>query len=63
MLGDRFFSSIYGPTFVEHFWLVSSRSDRYVDNQRPLEGQGGDDGVLGGYCEDPTERVWSVPSC
>jgi len=60
-LGDAFFSSVYGPTFVEHFWLVSSQSDRYVDNQRPLQGQGGTDGVLGGYCDDPTERVWSFP--
>ena len=60
-LGDRFFSSVYGPTFVEHFWLVASQTDRYVDNQRPLEGQGGDDGVLGGYCDDPTERIWSFP--
>jgi phospholipase C len=61
VLGDRFFSSVYGPTFVEHFWLVSSQSDRYVDNQRPKDGQGGSDGVLGGYCDDPTERVWSFP--
>ena len=60
-LGDRFFSSSYGPTFVEHFWIVASQSNRYVDNQRPLEGQGGTDGVLGGYCEDPTERLYSFP--
>ena len=60
-LGDRFFSSVFGPTFVEHFWLVASQTDRYVDNQRPLEGQGGEDGVLGGYCDDPTERIWSFP--
>jgi phospholipase C len=60
-LGDRFFSSVYGPTFVEHFWLVASQTDRYVDNQRPLEGQGGEDGILGGYCDDRTERIWSFP--
>jgi phospholipase C len=60
-LGDRFFSSSYGPTFVEHFWTVASQSNRYVDNQRPLEGQGGEDGVLGGYCDDASERVWSFP--
>jgi phospholipase C len=60
-IGDRFFSSVYGPTFVEHFWLVASQTDRYVDNQRPLEGQGGDDGILGGYCDDPSERIWSFP--
>jgi phospholipase C len=60
-LGDAFFSADYGPTFVEHFWIVASQSNRYVDNQRPLEGQGGTDGLLGGYCDDPTERVWSFP--
>jgi phospholipase C len=60
-LGDRFFSSEYGPTFVEHFWIVASQSDRYVDNERPLEGQGGTDGEIGGYCDDPSERVWSFP--
>ncbi len=60
-LGDRFFSSEYGPTFVEHFWIVGSQSDRYVDNERPLEGQGGTDGEIGGYCDDPSERVWSFP--
>lgn len=61
-LGDRFFSSSYGPTFVEHFWLVAASSNRYVDNQRPLNGQGGTDGELGGYCEDPTERIYSFPA-
>lgn len=60
-LGDRFFSSVYGPTFVEHFWIVASQANRYVDNQRPLQGQGGDDGVLGGYCDDRSERIWSFP--
>jgi phospholipase C len=60
-LGDQFFSSSYGPTFVEHFWLVASSSNRYIDNERPLAGQGGDDGVLGGYCDDPTERIYSFP--
>jgi phospholipase C len=61
-LGDRFFSSEYGPTFVEHFWAVASQSDRYVDNERPLEGQGGTDGEIGGYCDDPSERVSSFPT-
>jgi phospholipase C len=60
-LADAFFSSTYGPTFVEHFWTVASQSNRYVDNERPLQGQGGTDGALGGYCDDPSERVWSFP--
>jgi phospholipase C len=60
-LGDAFFSSTYGPTFIEHFWTIASQTNRYVDNQRPLQGQGGRDGVLGGYCDDKSERIWSFP--
>ncbi|MEP6758490.1 MAG: alkaline phosphatase family protein [Actinomycetota bacterium] len=60
-LGDRFFSSAYGPTFVEHFWLVAASSNGYIENERPLEGQGGTDGVLGGYCDDRSERIFSFP--
>jgi phospholipase C len=58
VLADRFFSSAYGPTSVEHYWLVASQSDRFVDNERPSEGQGGA-GRIGGYCDDPLERAWS----
>ncbi len=60
-LGDAFFSSVYGPTFIEHYFMVASQTNRYVDNQRPLQGQGGDDGTLGGYCDDRSERIWSFP--
>jgi phospholipase C len=60
VLADRFFSSSYGPTWVEHMWIVASQSDRYVDNQRPKEGQGGE-GDVGEYCDDPTELIWSFP--
>jgi phospholipase C len=61
-LGDRFFSAAYGPTFVEHFWLVAASGNRYIENERPLEGQAGTDGVVGGYCDDPTERIYSFPT-
>ena len=57
-LGDRFFSSSYGPTWVEHFWVIASQSDRYVDNERQDRGR---DGVKGGYCDDPGERILSFP--
>ena len=57
-LADRFFSSSYGPTTVEHYWIIASQSDRFVDNQRPLEGHGGF-GRLGEYCDDELERQWS----
>jgi phospholipase C len=60
-LGDRFFSSTYGPTFIEHMFVVAAQTDRYVDNQRPLLGQAGTDGKTGGYCDDPTERIFSFP--
>ena len=33
-LADRFFSSIYGPTGVEHMWVIASQSDRFVDMER-----------------------------
>jgi phospholipase C len=60
-LADRFFSSSYGPTFVEHMFVIAARSDRYVDNERATTDQIGTDGVVGGYCDDPTERVFSFP--
>jgi len=58
-LGDRFFSSSYGPTWVEHFWVIASQSDRFVDIER--DRQVGADGVKGGYCDDPDERILSFP--
>ena len=61
VLADRFFSSSYGPTWVEHMWIVAAQSDRYVDNERPMEGQGGDDNDIGDYCEDPSELIYSFP--
>ena len=59
-LADRFFSSAYGPTAVEHYWIIASQSDRFVDNERPLGGQGGE-GPIGEYCDDRLERAWSFP--
>jgi phospholipase C len=61
-LGDRFFSAAYGPTFVEHFWMVAASGNRYIENQRPLAGQAGADGVVGGYCDDRSERIYSLPN-
>jgi phospholipase C len=60
-LGDRFFSSSYGPTFIEHMFVIATQSDRYVDNERAASAQVGTDGIVGGYCQDPTERVDSFP--
>ena len=57
-LADRFFSSVYGPTGVEHLWTVAAQSDRFVDHERP--GQYGS-GQPREYCDDPTERAFSFP--
>jgi phospholipase C len=56
VLADRFFSSAYGPTLVEHLEIVAAQTGRFVDNER--EGQWGVGG-LAEYCEDPAERILS----
>jgi phospholipase C len=55
-LADRFFSSIYGPTGVEHMWVIASQSDRFVDMER--QGQYGT-GEPRERCLDPAERAYS----
>jgi phospholipase C len=55
-LADRFFSSIYGPTGVEHMWIIASQSDRFVDMER--KGQFGT-GDPRERCLDPAERAYS----
>ncbi len=57
VLADRFFSSVYGPTGIEHLWTFASQSDRFVDHVRP--------GQIGSgrreYCDDPEETAYSFP--
>jgi phospholipase C len=55
-LADRFFSSIYGPTTVEHLWALSGESDRFIGVERT-----GDTGSLPGgqFCLDKTEQMKS----
>src|SRR5918992_238093 len=55
-LADRFFSSAYGPTLVEHLEIVAAQTGRFVDNER--EGNWGSGGS-GDYCEDRAERILS----
>ena len=55
-LADRFFSSIYGPTGVEHLWIIAAQSDRFVDHQRP--DQTGT-GAPREHCDDEEELAWS----
>ena len=55
-LADRFFSSIYGPTGVEHLWIIAAQSDRFVDHQRPEQAGNGPPRE---HCDDEDERMWS----
>ena len=52
VLGDRMFSSMFGPTFPEHLYTVAAQAGRVTTNKF-------DKGEVqpGGYCSDPTERV------
>jgi|RhiMetdeSRZDD1v2_1073273.scaffolds.fasta_scaffold188797_2 phospholipase C len=57
VLADRFFSSVYGPTGIEHLWTFASQSDRLVDHERP--------GQIGSgrreFCDDPLETAFAFP--
>jgi len=55
-LADRFFSSVYGPTTVEHLWTMGGQSDRFVAIEHP--DQAGT-GAQGEFCKDKRERMHS----
>ncbi|MGI8616367.1 MAG: phospholipase C [Actinomycetota bacterium] len=56
VLADRFFSSTYGPTGVEHLFTVAAQTDRFVDHERANPpGQYGSNGIPREYCDDPEE--------
>lgn len=60
VLADRFFSSTYGPTGIEHLFTVGATTDRYTDHERATPpGQFGENEVPREYCEDATERMYS----
>jgi phospholipase C len=54
-LADRFFSSIYGPTGIEHLWTFAAQSDRFTDHERPGQFATGQRE----FCDDPFEQMWS----
>ena len=55
VLADRFFSSVYGPTGIEHLWTFAAGTDRFTDHGRP-----GQLGLAGREaCDDPFETYWS----
>ena len=60
VLADRFFSSTYGPTGIEHLFTVGGTTDRFTDHERATPpGQFGTNGIPREYCEDRTEWMWS----
>jgi phospholipase C len=48
VLADRFFTSMYGPTFPEHLFTVAAGSNLIVGNKV-------DKGLPGNYCDDDSE--------
>ena len=48
VLADRFFTSMYGPTFPEHLYTVAAQANGVVDNKT-------NDDTPGNYCDDPLE--------
>jgi phospholipase C len=55
VLADNFFSSIYGPTGIEHLWTFAAQSDRFTDHERPGQFATGQRE----FCDDPFELMWS----
>jgi phospholipase C len=54
VLADRFFTSMYGPTFPEHLYTIAAQSDGIVDNKTTTD-------HAGNYCDDPTEHTRRFP--
>ena len=51
VLGDRMFTSMYGPTFPAHLYTVGAQAARVTDNKKGTN-------KPGGYCDDLEERVF-----
>jgi phospholipase C len=54
VLADRFFTSMYGPTFPEHLYTIAAQSYGIVDNKTTTD-------HAGNYCDDPTEHTRRFP--
>jgi phospholipase C len=54
VLADRFFTSMYGPTFPEHLYTVAAQSYGIYDNKNTVDHEGS-------YCTDPTEYTDRFP--
>ncbi len=51
VLGDRMFTSMYGPTFPAHLYTVAAQAGRVTGNKLEVN-------APGGYCGDPGETVY-----
>jgi phospholipase C len=54
VLADRFFTSMYGPTFPEHLYTVAAQANGVVDNKTNADTEGS-------YCDDPLEYTKRFP--
>ena len=54
VLADRFFTSMYGPTFPEHLYTVAAQAYGIVDNKTNADTEGN-------YCDDPLEYTQRFP--
>jgi phospholipase C len=48
VLSDHFFTSMYGPTFPEHLYVIAAQANGIVGNKLTADRPGN-------YCDDPTE--------
>ena len=53
VIGDRMFSSMYGPTLPEHLYTIAAQAHGVEENKLELSHPGQ-------YCDDPTETVYRV---
>lgn len=54
VLADRFFTSMYGPTFPEHLYTVAAQAYGIIDNKSNNDTEGN-------YCDDPKEYTQRFP--
>jgi phospholipase C len=50
VLSDHFWTSMYGPTFPEHLYVIAATSDLIVGNKNTIDHPHS-------YCDDPTESA------
>ncbi|GIU97965.1 MAG: hypothetical protein KatS3mg013_1768 [Actinomycetota bacterium] len=55
VLADRFFTSMFGPTFPEHLYTVAAQSYGIIDNKTNAD-------TTGNYCDDPNEYTKRFPT-